>query len=93
MQILLLCLVLYEQLIMSFEYWFMFPISIAIATIALASGVEGATFFTPLFIIGLGIPTEVAIGTGLMTEVFGFASGLYAYTRKGLIDYKLGQKC
>ncbi|MBE9051231.1 sulfite exporter TauE/SafE family protein [Nostocales cyanobacterium LEGE 11386] len=76
---------------MSFEYWFMFPISIAIATIALASGVEGATFFTPLFIIGLGVPTEVAIGTGLMTEVFGFTSGLYAYIRRGLIDYKLGR--
>ncbi|MBE9192397.1 sulfite exporter TauE/SafE family protein [Gloeocapsopsis crepidinum LEGE 06123] len=75
---------------MSFEYWFMFPIAIAIATIALASGVEGATFFTPIFILGLGLPAEVAIGTGLMTEVFGFASGLYAYTRKGLIDYKLG---
>lgn len=76
---------------MSFEYWFMFPISIGIATIALASGVEGATFFTPLFIIGLGLPTEVAIGTGLMTEVFGFTSGLYAYIRRGLIDYKLGR--
>jgi uncharacterized membrane protein YfcA len=69
----------------------MFPISIAIATIAMSSGVEGATFFTPLFILGLGLPAEVAIGTGLMTEVFGFASGLYAYTRKGLIDYSLGK--
>ena len=76
---------------MSLEYWFMFPISVLIATIAMASGVEGATFFTPLFIIGLGLPTEVAVGTGLITEVFGFSSGLYAYVRKGLIDYKLGQ--
>lgn len=76
---------------MSFDYWFMFPISLLIATIAMASGVEGATFFTPLFIIGLGLPTEVAVGTGLITEVFGFSSGLYAYMRKGLIDYKLGQ--
>jgi len=76
---------------MSLEYWFMFPISVLIATIAMASGVEGATFFTPLFIIGLGLPTEVAVGTGLITEVFGFSSGLYAYMRKGLIDYKLGR--
>ncbi|MBE9170546.1 sulfite exporter TauE/SafE family protein [Pleurocapsales cyanobacterium LEGE 06147] len=76
---------------MSFEYWFMFPVSMAIATIAMSSGVEGATFFTPLFILGLGLPAEVAIGTGLMTEVFGFASGLYAYARKGSIDYQLGQ--
>lgn len=76
---------------MSLEYWFTFPIAVLIATIAMASGVEGATFFTPLFIIGLGLPTEVAVGTGLITEVFGFSSGLYAYVRKGLIDYKLGK--
>lgn len=76
---------------MTLEYWFTFPISVLIATIAMASGVEGATFFTPLFILGLGLPTEVAIGTGLITEVFGFSSGLYAYIRKGLIDYNLGK--
>lgn len=75
---------------MSFEYWYMFPISILVATTAMASGVGGATFFAPIFILGLRLPPEVAIGTGLITEVFGFASGLYAYARKKLIDYKLG---
>ncbi|MDW7680796.1 MAG: HAD family phosphatase [bacterium] len=30
---------------MSLEYWFVFPVSILFATIAMASGVEGATFF------------------------------------------------
>lgn len=75
---------------MTFEFWFMLPIAIMIATIAMASGVEGATFFTPLFILALGLPAEIAIGTGLITEVFGFASGLFAYNRKRLIDYKLG---
>ena len=75
---------------MSFEFWFMLPTAILIATIAMASGVEGATFFTPLFILALGLPTEVAIGVGLITEVFGFASGLLSYSRKKLIDYKLG---
>ena len=75
---------------MSFEFWFMLPAAILIATIAMASGVEGATFFTPLFILALGLPAEVAIGVGLITEVFGFASGLFSYARKKLIDYKLG---
>lgn len=72
------------------EYWFMLPIAILIATTAMASGVEGATFFTPLFILALGLEPEIAIGTGLITEVFGFASGLFAYARKRLIDYQLG---
>jgi len=75
---------------LTLEYWFMFPISILIATTAMASGVEGATFFTPLFILALRLPPEIAIGIGLITEVFGFASGLFAYARKRLIDYKLG---
>jgi len=76
---------------MSLEFWYMFPISMIIATIAMASGVEGATFFTPLFLLGLKLPTTVAIGTGLITEVFGFGGGLYAYIKKGLIDYQLGR--
>ncbi len=75
---------------MSFEFWFMFPVAIFVATTAMASGVEGATFFAPIFILLLGLPPEVAIGVGLITEVFGFASGLYAYSRKRLIDYQLG---
>lgn len=75
---------------MSFECWLMFPVSILVATVAMASGVEGATFFAPIFMLGLGLPPEIAIGTGLITETFGFASGLYSFGRKRLIDYKLG---
>lgn len=76
---------------MTLKYWFMLPVGILIATVAMASGVEGATFFAPFFILVLRLPPEVAIGTGLITEVFGFASGLLAYTRKGLIDFRLGR--
>lgn len=75
---------------MTLHYWYMLPVSILIATIAMASGVEGATFFSPLFMLALGLPPNIAIGTGLITEVFGFASGLYAYTRKRFIDFRLG---
>ena len=75
---------------LTFEYWFMLPVAVLFATTAMASGVEGATFFTPTFILALGLPAEIAIGTGLITEVFGFASGLTAYARRHLIDYRLG---
>jgi len=74
----------------SLHYCYMLPLAIVIATIATASGVGGATFFAPLFVLALRISPEVAIGTALITEVFGFASGLYAYARKRLIDYRLG---
>jgi uncharacterized protein len=75
---------------MNFEYWYMLPISTLIASVAMASGVEGGTFFGPIFMLGIGLPAEVAVGTALITEVFGFSSGVIAYARKKLIDYKLG---
>lgn len=76
--------------LMNFEYWYMLPIATVISTIAMASGVEGGTFFAPIFMLALGLPPEVAIGAALITEVFGFSSGLVAYARKKLIDYRLG---
>lgn len=69
----------------------MFPVAIVVATTAMASGVGGATFFAPILLLALRLPPEVAIGTGLITETFGFASGLYAYVRKRLIDWHLGR--
>ncbi len=73
------------------EYWYLFPISILIATTAVASGIGGAVFFSPLFILVLKLEPSVAIGTALTTELFGFSSGLFAYWRRGLIDFKLGR--
>jgi len=69
----------------------MFPIAILVATTAMASGVGGATFFSPIFILVLRLPPDVAIGTALITEVFGFVTGVWAYTRKRLIDFRMGK--
>lgn len=72
------------------EFWYLLPISIAIATIAMSSGIGGAVFFSPLFMIGLGLEPKIAIGTALATELFGFGSGLFSYWKAKLIDFKLG---
>ena len=76
-------------------YWFMFPVSILIATTAMASGIGGAAYFTPLFLVVfplLGpeyVMTPVAaVGTALFIETFGFSSGFVGYYRKRLIDFK-----
>jgi hypothetical protein len=72
------------------EFWYLLPISIAIATTAMSSGIGGAVFFSPLFMIGLGLEPNIAIGVALVTELFGFGSGLQAYWKSKLIDFKLG---
>lgn len=76
---------------MPLDHWYLFPASIGIATIAMASGIGGAVFFSPLFILVLDLEPAVAIGTALMTELFGFSSGLLAYWRRRLIDFRLGR--
>lgn len=75
---------------MTVEFWFMFPVAIAVATIAMSTGIGGAIFFSPIFLLVLGLDPAVAIGTALITELFGFSSGLVAYVRQRLIDYKMG---
>ncbi len=46
-----------------FENWYLFPVSILIATIAMASGIGGAVFFSPLFIFVLKLEPSVAAVT------------------------------
>ena len=75
---------------MSLEHWYLFPVSIGVATLAMASGVGGAVFFSPIFILWLRLEPTVAIGIALITELFGFSSRLIAYVRAKLVDYRLG---
>lgn len=76
-------------------YWFMFPVAMCVATSAMLSGIGGAAMFIPLFVIVFPIlgpeyplHTAAAIGSALLTEVFGFSSGFIGYYRKRLIDFR-----
>jgi hypothetical protein len=72
-------------------YWYLFPIAILIAGVANGAGIGGATFFSPLFILALGLDPKVAIGAALITEVFGFASGVSAHARARTIDWTVAR--
>jgi hypothetical protein len=77
------------------QYWFMLPVAMCVATTAMLSGIGGAALFIPIFVIvfpilGPEYPLTIgaAIGSALMTEVFGFSSGFIGYHRKRLIDFR-----
>jgi len=74
-----------------FDNLWLFPTSILIATIAMSSGIGGAVFFSPLFLLVLGLSPTVAIGSALITELFGFTSGVISYRKAKLIDYSLAK--
>jgi uncharacterized membrane protein YfcA len=81
-------------------YWFMFPVSILVATCAMLSGIGGAALFTPIFILVFPLlgeeyvlaSTMTAVAAALFTQTFGFLSGFVGYYRRKLIDYKLAGK-
>jgi uncharacterized membrane protein YfcA len=78
-------------------YWFMFPVSIVVATCAMLSGIGGAALFTPIFILVFPLlgpeyvlgSTTAAISAALITQTFGFFSGFIGYYKRRLIDYTL----
>ncbi|MBI4789700.1 MAG: sulfite exporter TauE/SafE family protein [Chloroflexi bacterium] len=72
------------------SYWYMFPIALGIATLGNATGIEGETFFSPVFILLLRLDPRIAIGTALITQVFGVGSSVWSHGRKRWIDYPLG---
>ena len=73
-------------------YWFMLPVCVVIASVAMFSGISGAAMLIPVFLIGFplfDIPrltTVEAIGTSLLLETSGFGTGLYRYFRLRLVD-------
>ena len=81
-------------------YWFMFPVSILVATCAMLSGIGGAALFTPIFILVFPLlgeeyvlaTTMTAIAAALFTQTFGFLSGFVGYYRRKLIDYAMAWK-
>lgn len=72
------------------EYAFMLPVGIVVATIAMLSGIGGAVFFSPLFML-MGLEPRVALATGLLIEVAGFTSGLTGYLKRGLINFRVAR--
>jgi uncharacterized protein len=62
-------------------YWFMLPVCIMVASIAMLSGISGAARLTPIFLTGFplfSVPwlsTVAAVGTSLFLETSGFGTG------------------
>ena len=76
-------------------YAFMLPTAVAVATSCQLCGIGGAALFSPIFLLifpllGPEYPLDspaAAIASALLTEVFGFSSGLSGYARRGLVAW------
>ncbi|MFQ5873138.1 MAG: sulfite exporter TauE/SafE family protein [Dehalococcoidia bacterium] len=70
------------------QVWWVLPVSVCVATVALSSGISGALFFSPFFLLIVGLQPAQAIGAGLMTELFGTSFGTFNYVRQRVVDYQ-----
>jgi uncharacterized membrane protein YfcA len=71
---------------MSYEYWYLFPVGIAVAAVANASGFSGGVLFQPIINIFLNIPVQGAVATGVATETIGMTSGAIRYLYYKMVD-------
>ena len=77
------------------QYAFMFPIATVVATSCQLAGIGGAALFSPIFLLvfpllGPDYPlasSGAALASALLTECFGFSSGLSGFARRGLVDW------
>ena len=63
------------------ELWWVFPAAILFSTVAIGPGISGALFFSPFFMLVVGLSPAEAVGAGLLTEVFGMGNGLRSYVK------------
>ena len=72
-----------------FEYWFMLPIAVVVASLATGSGFGGGILFFPIFIYGLGLNVPEAVGTGMVTELCGMTSAMICYVRQKQVEFEI----
>ncbi|PKL38537.1 MAG: hypothetical protein CVV44_11690 [Spirochaetae bacterium HGW-Spirochaetae-1] len=75
---------------MSFEYWYMFPVSIVIAILANSSGFSGGVLFQPIYNLVLKIPIQNSVATGIATETIGMTSGALRYLWYRMVELPIG---
>jgi uncharacterized protein len=79
------------------QYAFMLPTATLVSTACQLAGIGGAALFSPIFLLlfpllGPEYPLSsagAALASALLTECFGFASGLTGFARRGLVDWEV----
>ena len=86
---------LYTQIIKGFPmnidltYWYLFPVGLVIATLAMSAGISGANFWIPVYLICVKLDPLVTFWLALITMIFGFGSGVVRNIHQGTVNWYL----
>lgn len=70
-----------------FTYWYLFPVSIIIAILAMSAGISGSNFWIPVYLIWLKIDPKTGFWLALLTMIFGFGSGVVKNVKQKTINW------
>lgn len=73
-------------------YWYLLPLGVLIATLYNSTGISGANFWIPVFILFMNVSLLVAFWLSLVAMIFGSLGGLIGHSRHRTIVYALVKK-
>lgn len=73
----------------NYDYWFVFPVAIAISTAVSSIGIGGGVLLMPFFLLVLKLSPEVAVATSLIIQTAGMGSATVTCIRQQRVDFKL----
>jgi uncharacterized membrane protein YfcA len=74
---------------MSVEYWFLLPVGVSIAFLAMSSGISAGTFWVPVYLLWAQFDAPIAFWMTLATMLCGYGSGVVRNLRQGTIQRDL----
>ena len=72
---------------MDYTYWYLFPLGIIIATLAMSAGISGANFWIPVYLILIKLDPLISFWLALITMIFGFGSGVIRNVYQGSVNW------
>ena len=76
-------------MINGYEYWFVFPVAIAISTTVSSIGIGGGVLLMPFFLLVLKLSPDAAVTTSLIIQSCGMGSASLTCVRQQRVDFKL----
>lgn len=70
-------------------YFYLFPLGITIAILAISAGISGSNFWIPVYFIWLGIDPKTSFWLALLTMLFGFGSGIVRNLKNRTINWSI----
>ncbi|HUU75932.1 MAG TPA: sulfite exporter TauE/SafE family protein [Methanoregulaceae archaeon] len=68
-------------------YWYLLPVGILIAILAMSAGISGSNFWIPVYLIFLGLDEKISFWLALLTMIFGFGSGIIRNVKEKTVNW------